>query len=309
MISLEDVPSSDSSHDGSVYGSCRDSLSSPLADATSTDDTSVDDDTNSGSDATTITNATSIEDDTVEEDEADAIFTDQDTIIVDPMISHPTISKLKRVREAQQKNPLQQAEAGATLLVGSSTSLEHPAIQEHDVDPESELSDLDSDMELDDENMIVRRKIKTRRRKTTSTPIIDLDHAPSIRVPGDYILNATLLAVNASAWINCKICEEPFVQGDAYFTRSSCPRCERHSKLYGYMWPKTEPEGEDDEEERVLDHRTIHRFLDPHEEKITRKIARAGSRGVTMEVAEEEEQEEEPVKRRTMRPSRMRKTM
>jgi hypothetical protein len=36
--------------------------------------------------------------------------------------------------------------------------------------------------------------------------------------------------------------------------------------LYGYVWPKTTPDDTDDEEERELDHRRVHRFLDPVEE-------------------------------------------
>ncbi|KAH7041361.1 uncharacterized protein B0I36DRAFT_22517 [Microdochium trichocladiopsis] len=82
------------------------------------------------------------------------------------------------------------------------------------------------------------------------------------RTPGDYTLTPVLLSEPNTAWIHCMNCSEAFVQYNAYYTRSSCPRCERHSKLYGYMWPKTEPEGKHDKEERILDHRTVHRFLD-----------------------------------------------
>ncbi|CAP67760.1 uncharacterized protein PODANS_1_16460, partial [Podospora anserina S mat+] len=57
-----------------------------------------------------------------------------------------------------------------------------------------------------------------------------------------------------------------FVQKDAYFTRANCPRCERHSKLYGYVWPKTQPASRNDKEERILDHRLINRFLDLEDE-------------------------------------------
>ena len=89
---------------------------------------------------------------------------------------------------------------------------------------------------------------------------------PRQRIPGDYTLTALLLAEPEMAWIHCKNCDAAFVQKDAYFTRASCPRCERHSKLYGYAWPKTEPAGERDSEERILDHREVHRFLDPAEE-------------------------------------------
>lgn len=86
------------------------------------------------------------------------------------------------------------------------------------------------------------------------------------RVPGDYTLTPVLLSEPNTAWIHCTNCGDAFVQHNAYYTRSSCFRCERHSKLYGYLWPKTEKEGPNDREERVLDHRTIHRFLDTEEE-------------------------------------------
>jgi [histone H4]-N-methyl-L-lysine20 N-methyltransferase len=82
------------------------------------------------------------------------------------------------------------------------------------------------------------------------------------RTPGDYTLTPLLLSEPEMAWVTCTNCSGAFVQQNAYYTRSSCPRCERHSKLYGYVWPKTEKAGSRDTEERVLDHRTVHRFLD-----------------------------------------------
>lgn len=91
-----------------------------------------------------------------------------------------------------------------------------------------------------------------------------------IRAAGDYVLTPLLLSEPAMAWVQCGICTTPFVQQNAYFTRASCPRCERHSKVYGYMWPKTDKEGPRDKEERVLDHRTVHRFLHHNDEKIAR---------------------------------------
>jgi histone-lysine N-methyltransferase SUV420H len=90
------------------------------------------------------------------------------------------------------------------------------------------------------------------------------------RVPGDYTLTPTLLFAPNTAWIHCTVCNDAFIQQNAYYTRSSCPRCERHSKLYGYSWPKTEKEGPNDKEERILDHREIHRFLDTEEEAMIR---------------------------------------
>ncbi|KAF4119371.1 [histone H4]-N-methyl-L-lysine20 N-methyltransferase [Geosmithia morbida] len=90
------------------------------------------------------------------------------------------------------------------------------------------------------------------------------------RTPGDYVLTPLLLSEPAMAWIQCSNCPTYFVQQNAYCTRSSCPRCERHSIIYGYKWPKTDKTGPNDKEERILDHRIIHRFLDPNDERRAR---------------------------------------
>lgn len=91
------------------------------------------------------------------------------------------------------------------------------------------------------------------------------------RTPGDYHMCKALLATTYHRWVECRNCDEFFVQPEAFLTRIACPRCERHSKLYGYYWPKTDREGPHDTEERVLDHRTIHRYIDPEEERQERK--------------------------------------
>ncbi|KAK8034960.1 putative Histone-lysine N-methyltransferase SET9 [Apiospora rasikravindrae] len=106
------------------------------------------------------------------------------------------------------------------------------------------------------------------------------------RTPGDYTLTEKLLFGN-SAWIICTVCSTAFVQQDAYYTRSSCPRCERHSRLYGYQWPKTVKEGKHDKEERILDHREIHRFLHAEEEAKIRGRKYPMSAKRQSEVAEE----------------------
>lgn len=116
-----------------------------------------------------------------------------------------------------------------------------------------------------------------------------------VRTQGDYVLTPLLLSEPAMAWVQCGICNAPFVQQNAYFTRSSCPRCERHSKLYGYMWPKTDKEGPRDKEERILDHRTVHRFLDHYDEKRAR-----GRKGVPESEATPEV-EEVPSRGRTLK--------
>ncbi|PNS15230.1 Histone-lysine N-methyltransferase set9 [Sphaceloma murrayae] len=90
---------------------------------------------------------------------------------------------------------------------------------------------------------------------------------PQRRKPGDYTLTPLLLPTIYSRWVECRNCDDVFVQHDAYLTRANCPRCERHSKLYGFAWPKCDREGKHDSEERVLDHREVHRFVSNEDEK------------------------------------------
>jgi histone-lysine N-methyltransferase SUV420H len=127
------------------------------------------------------------------------------------------------------------------------------------------------------------------------------------RTPGDYILTPRLLSEPAMAWVQCGNCPTFFVQQNAYFTRASCPRCERHSKIYGYVWPKTDKAGPNDKEERILDHRVIHRFLDRHGERLAR-----GRKPLSEDVEEPEEPEEprrgRPIKRGPVKKQHMQTT-
>jgi len=151
-------------------------------------------------------------------------------------------------------------------------------------DDMSDLSELSDSMEFDSENeQIVKRKprpiIRTTRSKSRydvhnriGTPVTlefpdDGDYEPNHRKPGDYMTSSSLLSAKYSKWVQCQTCDDTFVQADGYLTHKDCPRCERHSKLYGYAWPKTEKEGKHDKEERIKDHRTVHRFVDPDEER------------------------------------------
>ena len=112
-------------------------------------------------------------------------------------------------------------------------------------------------------------------------PTIELD-IPSTRTPGDYIRTHLLLGETFSRWVDCRTCSSCWVQANDYQTRKECPRCERHSKLYGYQWPKTDKLGRNDDEERVMDHRTVHRFIPPEEEKEERKKGKGILRAVEM---------------------------
>jgi len=149
---------------------------------------------------------------------------------------------------------------------------------------------------------------------TTTASITVRNMSDTVRVPGDYVLTRKLLAQPHDRWVQChnQRCLGCFIQPNGYQTRRECPRCERHSMLYGFAWPKTDPdqrkllerkkehhpgrgrrndapqasaykrsgrsgkgtwvEGGGDDEERVMDHRTVHRFVLPDEEKeITRR--------------------------------------
>jgi histone-lysine N-methyltransferase SUV420H len=124
------------------------------------------------------------------------------------------------------------------------------------------------------------------------------------RVPGDYTLTPLLLSEPHMAWIHCTNCGGAFVQKDAYYTRANCYRCERHSKLYGYVWPKVAPDGKNDKEERILDHRIVNRFLHPEDEARARgrKLwRRSGSNATTQgeTQGDEEASEAQRGRRRT----------
>ena len=137
---------------------------------------------------------------------------------------------------------------------------------------------------------------RTPRKRRVVQPTIELD-IPSHRSPGDYIRTKLLLGDSCSRWVDCRTCEACWVQANGYQTRKECPRCERHSKLYGYQWPKTEKAGKHDDEERVMDHRTIHRFIPQEEEKFECKRGRGvgrigeGGGGVGVGVGESERSE------------------
>ncbi|KAJ5591580.1 Histone-lysine N-methyltransferase SET9 [Penicillium hispanicum] len=124
-----------------------------------------------------------------------------------------------------------------------------------------------------------RRTSKTRRRRKWHVVASVETEMPIARVPGDYTKTSRLLAQKYDRWVDCQTCEAWFVQSNSYQTRRECPRCERHSKLYGFQWPQTEKGS--DGEDRVMDHRTIHRFLSPDSEARVSRRDRGVSFGIT----------------------------
>ena len=106
-----------------------------------------------------------------------------------------------------------------------------------------------------------------------ATDAISTSFPTNVRMPGDYTLTTKLIAQPYDRWVDCKTCLADFLQSNGYQIRRECPRCERHSKLYGFTWPKTNNEKGDKKnwEERVMDHRTVHRFLHPDEVREERR--------------------------------------
>ncbi|KAK1091267.1 histone lysine methyltransferase Set9 [Friedmanniomyces endolithicus] len=66
------------------------------------------------------------------------------------------------------------------------------------------------------------------------------------RTPGDYHLCRALLTTSYHRWVECRNCDQHFVQADAYLTRIACPRCERHNRSGGEGGPRGEGQGSSD---------------------------------------------------------------
>ncbi len=178
--------------------------------------------------------------------------------------------------ETDVSSPEPSSDKPCAALLSPKSSQGAPSPQKMDADPTCIVVDPQDDVldsitvsiePVDDaykvEGVAPKRKYQRKVYREQTPPA-------RLRAAGDYVLTPLLLSEPAMAWVQCGICTTPFVQQNAYFTRASCPRCERHSKVYGYMWPKTDKEGPRDKEERVLDHRTVHRFLDTFGEKRAR---------------------------------------
>lgn len=133
---------------------------------------------------------------------------------------------------------------------------------ERDFDSESELSDF---TEIDDADISdvllappppqnLRKKsissTNPRRKKPTAQPrkrnpptsapsssaVPALIEPPCARVPGDYL--SWRLNTEGTKCV-CSDCHKTFVHDDRWYVPRACKRCERHSKIYGLVWPKT----------------------------------------------------------------------
>ncbi|KAF2996050.1 Histone-lysine N-methyltransferase set9 [Curvularia kusanoi] len=208
-----------------------------------------------------------------------------DATSIDDDHSQEALPKIKIEAETLQENPTLGVAPLMTQTTTTTVTAPLPSLAFPDEDSMSELSELSDSLEFDSEReQIVKRKYRPTLRTTRSksnndhqnrigTPIELTDEdvpegwVKNQRKPGDYMTSTACLSAKYSKWVECQTCDDMFVQADGYNTRKECPRCERHSKLYGFRWPKTEKEGKFDKDERVLDHRTVNRFVDPEEER------------------------------------------
>jgi histone-lysine N-methyltransferase SUV420H len=171
----------------------------------------------------------------------------------DPAESIPTPATSIDQEVSREKTPLSE------LPLQPSTVPEIVLIE--DVIPSIESNTLAEDIKMED-HVIASPKIlalatednSISRASTTETEATGL-----LRIPGDYLKDPALFVKSYAAQRICqnKPCGSTFVQSDSHSIKLFCPRCERHSTLYGWAWPKTEREGKWDTEERVHYGRTI----------------------------------------------------
>jgi histone-lysine N-methyltransferase SUV420H len=168
------------------------------------------------------------------------------------------------------------SEDRADVSIEGQPIITHPM----DIDLKEGTSDLSYSQGLDGAQDAVSDTPKKRKRTKRRYIVNSVETESQVaRVPGDYTKTSRLLAQKYDRWVECQTCDTWFLQSNSYLTRRECPRCERHSKLYGYQWPYTDksPDGEN----RVMDHRTIHRFLSPDAQSRVCRRDRGVSSGVT----------------------------
>jgi hypothetical protein len=156
-----------------------------------------------------------------------------------------------------------------------------------------------------------RGRSVSRPRDQSTAPSTDILVAPvtstevwldDCRYPKDYIKSKDLLITSHHRWVDCQTCEMDFLIDDKR-TKKECPRCERHSKLYGYVWPKTDRTDRHDKEQRELDHRSVDRYIPAKEEKTQKK-----RREMLVEKREEAAREQRRLEEGEWSEARMRRT-
>ncbi|KAF8454613.1 hypothetical protein BDZ91DRAFT_557733 [Kalaharituber pfeilii] len=92
--------------------------------------------------------------------------------------------------------------------------------------------------------------------KRTKKLDLPLPYKPTAkRFPGD-----SALVPQIGLECICTDCGQSFWNTETWFVLRSCRRCERHSKVYGLVWPKTFKR-KNDQEPEILDPREISRYI------------------------------------------------
>jgi len=88
-----------------------------------------------------------------------------------------------------------------------------------------------------------------------------------VRVPGDHLVENTPFDAKDTMKCICRDCGTSFFHaGDLNKIPRTCVRCERHSKIYGLVWPKTILRA-DDSEIRIMNPDDVIRTLSASEYK------------------------------------------
>ncbi|KAI5857572.1 hypothetical protein BZA05DRAFT_346901 [Tricharina praecox] len=103
----------------------------------------------------------------------------------------------------------------------------------------------------------------SKKRKSISMPPSEPAHK---RIPGDYINFYDSDCIKCT----CMDCHEDFIHNDRWYVPRSCRRCERHSKIYGLMWPKT-VKRKGDSEDQIEDYRSVQRYVTASEHRKEQK--------------------------------------
>ncbi|KAK6341312.1 Histone-lysine N-methyltransferase set9 [Orbilia brochopaga] len=141
---------------------------------------------------------------------------------------------------------------------------------------ESDLSVYsDTDMEILNEKYKFFPTIKRATPKPINPDPASLPQVPAgIRYPGDHLFESTFIDPKMEMRCTCQNanCNRPFIykNEDAFrflnHIPRCCPRCERHSKIYGLVWPKTVLRS-DDPEVRVMNPEDVERCVNLSQHK------------------------------------------
>lgn len=124
------------------------------------------------------------------------------------------------------KSAMSQVDAGNVIIVGPATDSAHPAVDTLVVQEDSTALEAKSTRKLKRPSTRLLTKTLSKigrdaRAAKKAAKVVSREASPEVleRCPGDYVLTPLLLAQPSSAWISCTICDEYFVQLDAYLTR------------------------------------------------------------------------------------------